>query len=77
MNKNILCRRICTLFLLGFLLGVHEGRLALWKDGEDKPWRVFPCPIIAFPAQTQAELKKGIPIESMEDLNKLLENLLS
>ena len=68
---------LCALLLLGFLLGVKDGRIALWKDGQSEPWKVFPYPVAALPAETQKELTKGIVIDSMEDLDRLLENLLS
>ena len=31
-----------NLVILGFILGVHEGRIALWKDNQSKPMKVFP-----------------------------------
>ncbi len=70
-------RRLCAMILLGFLLGVQDGRIALWKDGEAHPWRVFPYPVSALPTETQQALKNGIRIDSSEELNQLLENLLS
>lgn len=77
MKRSVLCRRLCPLVLLGFLLGVSNGRLALWKDGQTDPWKVFPCPVSALPAETQRQLQQGIRVDSMEDLDRLLENLLS
>lgn len=76
MKKNLL-RSCCVVILLGFLLGVHDGRIALWKDGSDLPWRIFPYPYAVLPADTKRELEKGIRIDTMEDLDRLLENLLS
>lgn len=77
MKRSLLCRRLCSFLLLGFLLGAYNGRLALWKDGTAEPCKVFPCPIAALPADTQQQLQRGIRIDSMEDLDRLLENLLS
>lgn len=77
MKKKGLCRQLAMLFLLGFLLGIHEGRVAIWKDGSEKPWRVLPYPSLVLPAETQAKLRRGIRIDTMEDLDALLENLLS
>ena len=71
------CRHICIFLLLGLLLGVYDGRIALWKDGEVRPWKVFPYPVVSLPEEARQQLKKGIPIESEEDLNRLLENFLS
>lgn len=77
MKRPDLYRRLCTVLLLGFLLGIREGKIALWKDGEAEPWRVFPYPVAVLPAETQQELKNGIRIDSMDDLDRVLENLLS
>lgn len=77
MKRTLLRRRLCAFLLFGFLLGIHDGRIALWKDGLTEPWRVFPYPAAALPAQTQQELAKGIRVDSMEDLDRLLENFLS
>lgn len=77
MKKKFFGRFLCSVALLGFLLSVHEGRIAIWKDGADKPWKIFPYPVIVLPAETQSQLRQGIRIDSMEDLDRFLENLLS
>ena len=77
MKRPYLFHRICMILLLGFLLGIRDGKIALWKDGEAEPWRVFPYPVAVLPAETQKDLKNGIRIDSMEDLDLVLENLLS
>ena len=77
MKKRQLCRYLCTFLLLGYLVGIHDGRIALWKDGAADPWKVFPYPAAVLPAETQQQLLQGIRVDSMEDLDRLLENLLS
>lgn len=77
MKRGKICRDLCAFLLFGFLLGVHKGQVALWKDGQSIPWKVFPYPVAALPVQTQRALEKGIVINSMEQLDKALENLLS
>ena len=77
MKRIDFCRHLCVFLLLGFLVGIHEGRVALWKAGQASPWKVFPYPSAVLPAQTQQELLQGIRVDSMEDLDRLLENLLS
>ena len=67
----------CILLLFGYLLGIQDGFVALWKDGEAKPMEVFPYPAAALPPLDQEKLGKGIPIDSMEDLHSLLEDYLS
>lgn len=70
-------RIFCMLLLFGYLLGVQDGFVALWKDGQSKPMEVFPYPAAALPPADQEKLSKGIPIDSMEDLHRLLEDYLS
>lgn len=77
MKKRKPVTAICSLLLLGFLLGIHNGRVAIWKDGDAAPWRIFPYPVAVLPTDTQAQLRQGIRIEDMEDLDHFLENLLS
>ena len=77
MKKANLCRHLCIILFLGFLLGVRDGKIALWKDKEAEPWRIFPYPVSVLPQETQQQLKAGIRIDSMEDLDRVLENLLS
>lgn len=77
MLKKILCTQLCALLLFGFLLGVCDGKIAIWRDGEAQPWRTFPYPVAVVPAETQAQLRQGIRIDTLEDLDALLENLLS
>ncbi len=67
---------LCTIALLGFLLGIHNGRVALWKDQDPKPVRVFPYYASALPPEAQKALKAGIPLESMEDLEALIKKYL-
>ena len=75
--KQKLLRHLCCAMLLSFLLGVHEGRLAMWKDEDPTPCKVFPCPVIVLPRPVQAQLQAGIRLETIEDVNRLLENFLS
>ena len=63
--------------LLGFLLGIHEGYVALWKTGTDTPLRVFPYRAEMLPPADQKLLEKGIHLEDEGDLIKLLEDYLS
>ena len=65
-----------ALFLV-FILGVKDGRVALWKDGQPEPVKVFPCRAAMLPPEARSALEKGIRIESMEDLEELAENYLS
>lgn len=77
MKHPRLRQQLCTLLLLGFLIGIHDGRIALWKDDSPEPWRIFPYPVSVLPEEDRNALKNGIRVDSMEDLNRLLENFLS
>ena len=62
---------------LSFLLGVENGYIALWKDGCEKPVKVFPYQVKMLPLADQLVLKKGIVIKSNSALAEFLEDYLS
>ena len=62
---------------LSFLLGVQNGYIALWKDGCEKPLRVFPYQVKMLPLTDQLALQKGIVIKSDSKLAEFLEDYLS
>ena len=71
-------RKILTnLVLLGFILGIHEGRVALWKDNQKNPMKVFPYQASMLPEADQQRLEKGIHVDSLSELYKLIEDYLS
>ena len=76
MKKKMLCRCIGIL-MAGFLLGTSNGRLAVWKDDDPKPFRVYPCPIRLLPKKERNALSRGIRIDSMEDVSWFFENFMS
>ena len=63
--------------LFGFLLGVSDGYIALWKDGGAKPVQVFPYRAENLPVADQKALADGIRIDSELELAQLLEDYLS
>ncbi len=69
--------RIGYILCLGFLLGVHNGQIALWQDDDPQPIKVFPYSASCLPEADQKALHKGIPINSKEDLARLLEDFFS
>lgn len=77
MRKKAISRLLTTALMAFFLLGVHDGNIALWRDGDAKPIKVFPYDVSLLPKQEQERLRQGIRIESMEDLNRLIEAYLS
>lgn len=66
-----------SLVLLGFLLGIHEGQVALWRDNDPEPVKVFPYPAELLPEADQNALKEGIKVESLRKLYSMLEDYLS
>ncbi len=63
--------------LLSFLMGVQDGYITLWKEGEAEPLKVFPYQITSLPPQDQARLQEGIEIGSTDALIRLIEDYFS
>ncbi len=76
MKRNRKHTLLPCLMLLGLLVGVHQGRIALWKDQDPVPVKVLPYSVDMLPQPLQQALQAGIPIESMEDLENLLKKYL-
>ena len=69
--------RLSIILSIGLILGVYEGRIALWKGNDPTPLQVFPYPISTYPEQDRTLLEAGIPIDSESRLHSLLEDYLS
>lgn len=63
--------------LLGFLLGIHNGRIALWEDGKQAPVKVFPYSANMLPKKDRQALEKGIHFDSKQELVERIEDYLS
>ena len=73
-NKRM---HLCALALcFSFLLGIKDGRVALWKDDDPEPVKVYPYPVSMLPKKAVDALEKGIPIESEEALRELIDQYL-
>ncbi len=70
-------RTLPYIVLLGYLLGCHQGRIALWKDANPNPVQVFPYHITFLPAADQQLLMEGIYASNELELAQLLEDYLS
>jgi hypothetical protein len=70
-------RILSILLLFGYILGVQDGFVALWKDGQDRPIEVFPYSAVMLPKADQERLRDGIPIDNLNELHRLLEDYLS
>lgn len=65
------------MLIAAFILGTKDGFIALWREGEHDPIKVFPYSITSVPRKDQDALKKGIRIESQSDLIQMIEDYLS
>lgn len=77
MKKNHLAALLPSLLLAVYLLGIHEGKIALWSGDDPEPVQVFPYSASLLPQEARAYLEKGIPINSMDELDRLIEAYLS
>lgn len=68
---------LCNIVLFGFLLGIHEGKIALWQDNKEEPIRVFPYQASMLPEADQQRLRNGIRVDSIRELHKLIEDYFS
>jgi hypothetical protein len=60
----------------GFLLGIHEGKVTLWRDGNKHPEQVFDIRADSLPPADRLQLARGIRVEGSEELWTILENYL-
>ena len=68
---------VTQILLLGFILGIHEGNVALWRDNGTKPIKVFPYQASLLPEADQKLLEKGVHVDSISQLRKLIEDYFS
>jgi len=69
-------RLLSTALLMGFLLGIHEGRLTLWRDGQAHPEQVYDIRADTLPPADRILLRRGIRAETREELWQILESYL-
>mgnify|MGYP003293583061 CR=1 FL=1 len=66
-----------SILMLGFLLSVYEGRIAIWKDDQKSPMMVFPYSVKSLPATERLMLEEGIRFNSMDELRQMIADYLS
>lgn len=59
---------------LGYLAGIYQGQVALWRGEDPEPERIFPYSASLLPPDDQAALAHGIRIESPAALQQFLED---
>lgn len=77
MKKKHLSNLLCCAMMAVYLLGIHDGKIALWNGDDPEPVKVFPYSASMLPKEARKQLESGIPIESMEQLRQLAEAYLS
>lgn len=70
-------RHLYIALLFGFLLGVRDGYITLWKTGVAEPVQIFPYKAQYLPERDRQALEQGIQIEDELELAQLLEDYLS
>lgn len=63
--------------LLGFILGIRGGFVALWPEERPENAQIFPYSAAVLPVADQKALQEGIRIESEQQLVSILEDYLS
>jgi hypothetical protein len=61
---------------MGYLLGVKNGQIAIWKDNDPQPARVFPWSMVLLPGPIQEALEKGIYVEADSDIGRLIADMI-
>ncbi len=65
-----------TCLLLGFILGLHNGRVALWKSDDPQPIKIFPWSASFLPDNIRSALEKGIYVEEDSDIGILIQDMI-
>lgn len=70
-------KRSVFLILASLFLGLHGKNLALLDGNTGKAIEIYPLSVSMLPKADQENLRRGITVESEEDLSRLLEDYLS
>lgn len=76
MRKRSVSTMLCAAVLAVYLVGIHEGKIALWKGTDPEPIKVFPYSVSELPPEAQKQLQAGIKVNSVRELRKLAEQYL-
>ena len=58
-----------------FLLKAYDGRLALWREGAERPYRILNAELWLLSETDRQAVESGIRTETEADLLRLLEDL--
>lgn len=67
---------LLALLLSPFVLTARDGYVALYQT-EDQSWVMTDTPLAALPPADQALLRRGLPLETAQDLTSALEDFCS
>ncbi len=68
---------VCYVILFTLLVGIHRGRIAIWKDEDPEPYCILPYSADLLPETDRKALEKGIYLRSREELTRFLEDFCS
>lgn len=70
-------RSVWLALALSFILGSHNGYVALWEGDDPEPKKVFPYQVSSLPEADQKRLEEGIKVKNKLELIRLVEDYLS
>ena len=76
MKKKHLSNLLCFALMATFLLGIHDGKIALWKGNDPEPVKVFDYSVSQLPEEARKKLEAGVPINSIRELRELARQYL-
>lgn len=68
---------IACAVLVGFLIGIQNGYVAVWRDGARQPAYVSQRAVDMLPQADQRALRDGIHVKDRASLTSALEDFLS
>lgn len=74
--RKKLSKFMSFLIMTGFMLGIKDGYIALWKGEDPQPCRIFSIKAETLPLSDQLRLRHGIRIDSRQQLLALAEDFL-
>lgn len=67
----------CYILLASFLVGIHNGRIAIWQGEDPQPKMILPYSADLLPEEDRIVLENGIRLDCREDLTRFLEDFCS
>ena len=70
-------KQLAAILLAGYLLGIRGGHVALWKQDDPQPLRIFPWSANMLPQKIRTALEHGIYVEADSDIGRLIQDMIS